>query len=133
MSTFVIYCDFQSYDKELNTKDNKRTENLTSHVASSHRYRVLCANPKYRKEYVDYLGEGCEKNFLEDIEKEVKKCQELLGTEHTKRKTYKNLKCCHICKGEFEEIPKSKVLDHDHITRKFREVHINCYQHLEHA
>jgi hypothetical protein len=84
-------------------------------------------NRKNDGEYRSYRGVGAGRKFLDALLEEVKKCNDIVKNEFNKKvvmsvEDYDVLEKavdCHICGGKFTETDL-KVLDHCHVTGKFR-------------
>ncbi|CAB4013255.1 Gastrula zinc finger [Paramuricea clavata] len=96
--------------------------------------RVCYFDGKYDGEYKSYRGVGAVGRFLSDLLGEVEECNKIIQSEFNKVaimsvKDYDKLEKaveCHICGGKFSEGDK-KVLDHCHVTGKFRgAAHNSC-------
>jgi hypothetical protein len=131
---FVIYADFESLLIPVDEKGGclRKTQ---SHEMCSYGFKRVCYyDGMYDGEYKSYRGVGAIRRFLNDMLAEVKECNRIIQTEFNKVaimsvKNYDELEKaveCHICNGKFSKDDK-KVLDHCHVTGKFRgAAHNSC-------
>ena len=131
---FVIYADFESLLVPVDEKGGclRKTQ---SHEMCSYGFKRVCYyDGKYDGEYKSYRGVGAIKRFLNNMLTEVEECNRIIQTEFNKEvimsvkdfDNYERAVECHICNGKFTEADK-KVLDHCHVTGKFRgAAHNSC-------
>ncbi|CAB4008874.1 Gastrula zinc finger [Paramuricea clavata] len=131
---FVIYADFESLLIPVDG-EGKCLRKTHDHEMCSYGFKRVCYyDGKYDGEYRSYRGVGAIGRFLSELLGEVEKCNEIIQNEFNKEvvmsvKDYDKLEKateCHICGGKFSEGDK-KVLDHCHVTGKFRgAAHNSC-------
>ena len=131
---FVIYADFESLliPEEGEGKCLRKTQR---HELCSYGFKRVCHyDNKYSGEYKSYRGPGAVRRFLKELLEEVKMCNLIVQEKFVKPvvmcvndfDTYENEVVCHICDGVFTEADP-KVLDHCHITGKYRgAAHNSC-------
>ncbi|CAB4011854.1 hypothetical protein AC249_AIPGENE9596, partial [Paramuricea clavata] len=131
---FVIYADFESLLIPVDG-EGKCLRKTHDHEMCSYGFKRVCYfDGKYDGEYKSYRGVGAVGRFLSDLLGEVEECNKIIQSEFNKVaimsvKDYDKLEKaveCHICGGKFSEGDK-KVLDHCHVTGKFRgAAHNSC-------
>jgi hypothetical protein len=131
---FVIYADFESLLIPV-AGEGKCLRKIQSHELCGYGFKSVCHyDSKYDGEYKCYRGVGAGRKFLDALLEEVKECNEIIQGEFNKKvvmslENYDELEKavkCHICGGKFTEADK-KVLDHCHVTGKFRgAAHNSC-------
>ncbi|CAB4012234.1 Gastrula zinc finger [Paramuricea clavata] len=131
---FVIYADFESQLIPVDG-DGKCLRKTQSHEMCSYGFKRVCYyDGKYDGEYKSYRGVGAIGRFLTDVLNETEECNRIIQDEFTKEAVmsvndYTELEGateCHICGGKFSGDDK-KVLDHCHVTGKFRgAAHNSC-------
>ncbi|CAB4012236.1 uncharacterized transposon-derived [Paramuricea clavata] len=131
---FVIYADFESQLIPVDG-DGKCLRKTQSHEMCSYGFKRVCYyDGKYDGEYKSYRGVGATGRFLTDVLNETEECNRIIQDEFTKEAVmsvndYTELEGateCHICGGKFSGDDK-KVLDHCHVTGKFRgAAHNSC-------
>ena len=126
---FVIYADFECFTKRLAScqpdPNNSYTEKFQYHKPSGFCYYLKTINDIYEPKMVSYTckkDEDVGQKFVNSIEKTVRKLYSNIWYKKVKMTTadkenYKNSKYCHICEGELKD---DKVLDHCHLTGKYR-------------
>ncbi|CAB3980720.1 Gastrula zinc finger, partial [Paramuricea clavata] len=131
---FVIYADFESLLIPVDGK-GECLRKTHDHEMCSYGFKRACYyDGKYDGEYKSYRGVGAISRSLSELLGEVEKCNGIIQSEFNKEvvmsvKDYDKLEKateCHICGGKFGESDK-KVLDHCHVTSKFRgAAHNSC-------
>ncbi|XP_065662566.1 uncharacterized protein LOC136085205 [Hydra vulgaris] len=98
---FVVYADFESFIKQIDTCEPNSNESYTKqyqkHIPSSFCYYIKCFDEVFIKEAQSHLTQ-------------------MIFTPENKREFNAAVKC-HICR---EDLEKDKVRDHCHITGKYR-------------
>ncbi|CAB3980719.1 Hypothetical predicted protein [Paramuricea clavata] len=131
---FVIYADFESLLIPVDGKGECLRKTHDHEMCSYGFKRVCYYDGKYDGEYKSYRGVGAISRSLSELLGEVEKCNGIIQSEFNKEvvmsvKDYDKLEKateCHICGGKFGESDK-KVLDHCHVTSKFRgAAHNSC-------
>ena len=144
---FMLYADFESilkptderYKDKMNQLKNERkgkasyTEKLNTHVPSGWCVHSKFAYGEVPDPMTAYRGKDCVEEFVDHIEKEVKRLYELYPqqpmielTDVLKRE-YEAAEKCHICLKPFGDPENRKVRDHCHYTGLFRgAAHNNC-------
>ena len=144
---FMLYADFESilkpvderYRDKMNRLKAEReskasyTEKLNTHVPSGWSVYSKFAYGDVPDPMTDYRGEDCVEQFVDHVEKEVKRLYELYPqqpmaelTDVLKRE-YEAAKSCHICLKPFGDPENRKVRDHCHYTGLYRgAAHNNC-------
>ena len=144
---FMLYADFESIlkpvderyrDKMKQMKAERKdkasyTEKLNTHVPSG-----WCVHSKFAYGDVPdptklYRGKDCVEQFVDHVEKEVKRLYELYPqqpmielTDVLKRE-HEAAESCHICLKPFDDPGNRKVRDHCHYTGLYRgAAHNNC-------
>ena len=130
---FVVYADFECYTEKIHTCSPNEIKSFTNkyqkHKASGFCYLIKSFDDKiFSPKLVKYTAESPDDDipqiFIENLEQDIKKIynntkyhkKEADMTEMDK-KEYENATRCHICEGELGE---DKVLDHCHLTGKYR-------------
>ncbi|CAB4004929.1 Collagen EMF1-alpha [Paramuricea clavata] len=131
---FVIYADFESLLIPVDGK-GECLRKTHSHEMCSYGFKRVCYyDGKYDGEYKSYRGAGAIGRFLSDVVAEAEECNRIIQNEFNKVAImsvgdYKELEKateCHICNGKFTKAD-GKVLDHCHVTGKFRgAAHNSC-------
>lgn len=126
---FIIIADFESILKPVHTCTPDDSESFTlktqQHAPFSFAYYIICDYDSSLNKYVQYTGEDCAKVFMERLQEEVKhiyanhlkpvKPLQKLTSEEVE--SFKSTDQCHICETTISE---DKVLDHCHLTGKYR-------------
>lgn len=126
---FVIYCDFGTLVRKVDTCSPSPETSSTAHEAHfdpcGYAYQVVCTNSKYTKPSVVHrgqTGENVVEHFLESLLREeeyikgvLSDNEPLLMTKETE-KLFRNATQCHICEQPFNEKTK-KVRDHNHLEK----------------
>ena len=140
---FVVYADFESFIKPIDTCHPNNEESYTNkyqkHTPSSFCYHIKCFDDSlYQQEPVTFTAENetddvaqifvdtLEQN-IKDIYNQFKFPKEMIFTKKDET-LYKSTTTCHICEGAEGEFRKNeidddnyiKVRDHCHLTGKFR-------------
>ena len=151
---FMLYADFESIlkpmderykdkMKQLKTERERKqleteeeasyTEKLNTHVPSGWCVYSKFAYGDVPNPMTDYRGKDCVEQFVDHVEKEVKRLYELYPqqpmTELTEvlKGEYEAAENCHICLKPFNDPENRKVRDHCHYTGLYRGVaHNNC-------
>ena len=129
---FVVYADFESSTEKIDTcsPDESRsfTKQYQKHKASGYCYLIKCFDdnifpPKLVRYTAKSSDEDIPQMFVDNLESDIKKIYNRFKF-HKKVKMskkdkfdYKNANHCHICEGE---LGVDKVLDHCHLTGKYR-------------
>ncbi|XP_065684304.1 uncharacterized protein LOC136096687 [Hydra vulgaris] len=138
---FVIYADFESFIKPIDTctpnPDESYTKQYQKLTPSSFCYYIKCFDESIEKtieETIDHSilatftadseDDDVAQIFVDNLEADIKKIynkylkfpKDIIFTSKDKEE-FKNAKACHICEKDLEE---DKVKDHCHITGKYR-------------
>ena len=130
---FIVYADFESLIKPLNTcepnPENSYTKKYQEHKPSSFCYYIKCFDDEvYSQKPVKYTvkpeDEDVAQKFVDMLEKNVKSIHKkfdkpkrmIFGTRE--KIEFKKATKCWICHGEFGD--EKKVRDYCHYTGKFR-------------
>ncbi|XP_065639501.1 uncharacterized protein LOC136072267 [Hydra vulgaris] len=138
---FVIYADFESFVKPIDTctpnPDESYTKQYQKHTPSSFCYYIKCFDKSIEKTIKKTIGHNILSTFTADseddnvaqifvyhLEADIKKIynkylkfrKDIIFTSKDKEE-FNNAKICHICEEDLEE---DKVKDHCHITGKYR-------------
>ena len=129
---FVVYADFESFTENIHTCRPDVSKSFTNqyqkHKPSSYFYFIKCFDDNiFLPRLVQYTAQSPEEDiqqmFVENLESDIKKIYNKLKF-HKKVKMSKkdqvtpnNATHCHICNDELGE---DKVLDHCHLTGKYR-------------
>lgn len=124
---FVIYCDFETLVRKVDTCSPDPKTSSTTHETHfdpcGYAYQVVCTNSKYTKPPVVHrgqLGENVVEHFLDSLLREEKYVKDILADDEPLLMTketetlFRNSTHCHICEQPFNEKTK-KVRDHYHI------------------
>ena len=137
---FVIYADFESFIKPINTcapnTNTSYTKQYQKHTPSSSCYYVKCFDESvYKSKLVTFTAfdetDDVAQLFVNCLEKEVKRIyNKILKIKKNKIENQEDIDhfnsatTCHICG---EELDGDKVWDHCHITGKYRgAAHNSC-------
>ena len=140
---FVVYADFESFIKPIDTCHPNNEESYTNkyqkHTPSSFCYHIKCFDDSlYQQEPVTFTAENetddvaqifvdtLEQN-IKDIYNQFKFSKKMIFTKKDET-LYKSTTTCHICEGAEGEFRRNeidddnyiKVRDHCHLTGKFR-------------
>lgn len=128
---FVIYADFESFLEPCNSEESLNfTTDLQKHVAAAFGYYIVCSYNSSLNKYVSYRGPGCIDKFLECLNIDVARINEILNNpvpiniseEQSKQLT--EARDCSICS---ELLLDDRVFDHDHLNGAFRGIaHSYC-------
>ena len=147
-SPFVVYADFEGRLIPIHTCSPNEiksfTKNYQMHKTSGFCYYIKCFDesilPKDFKICVNYTAKSDDEDvaqiFTEYLERDVRKIFELIEEKketfkvydkknmtEMDKKDYENATNCHICEREFSETEEEdfkKVIDHCHLTGKYR-------------
>ncbi|XP_048588381.1 uncharacterized protein LOC116601844 [Nematostella vectensis] len=130
---FVVYADFESFTENIDTcsPDESRsfTKQYQKHKPSGFCYLIKCSiddgvfSPKLVQRTVQGSAEDVAQLFVESLESDIKeiynkfKFPKEVEMTREDEMNYDNATHCHICGGELGE---DKVLDHCHLTGKYR-------------
>ncbi|XP_020912011.1 uncharacterized protein LOC110249773 [Exaiptasia diaphana] len=129
---FVVYADFECFTENIDTcsPDNSRsfTKQYQKHKPSGFCYFIKCFDDNiFSSELVRRTAESPDEDipqiFIKNLESDIKdiynKFKFTKKVSKSKKDTisFKNATHCHICEGELGE---DKVLDHCHLTGKYR-------------
>ena len=144
---FMLYADFESilkpvdemYKNKMKQLKAERkgkasyTEKLNTHVPSGWCVYSKFAYGDVPDPMMAYRGEDCVEQFVDHLEKEIKRLYELYPqqpmTELTDvlKREYGVAESCHICMKPFGDPKNRKVRDHCHYTGLYRgAAHNNC-------
>ena len=107
--------------------DNDHTKKYQDHIPCSFAYKLVCIDNKFSKDVVLYRGKNAVFKFIQCIFKEYNYCRNVLKKHFTKNlvmtaeenKKFERSSTCWIC-GKLIDIGDNKVIDHCHITGKYR-------------
>ena len=136
---FVVYADFESFIKPINTCDPDEKQSFTKqyqkHTPSSFCYYIKCFDDTvYKGKPVTFTAtsetDDVAGKFVEMLEEDIIEIYEItkfpkkmVMTDEDKKK-YNDAKICHICE---ENLGNEKVQDHCHLTGKYRgAAHNSC-------
>ena len=133
---FVVYADFESFIKPIQSCDPDDKESYTKqyqkHEPSSFCYYIKCFdNEVYEPKLVSYMGEDAAQKFVEMLEEDIKIItnipeKKMIFGKKEKEQFDKETKCW-ICKEEFNDDKIYKVRDQCHFTGRYRgAVHNKC-------
>ena len=129
---FVVYADFESFNENIDTcyldGEKSFTNQYQKHKPSSYCYLIKCFDdkiftPKLVQCTANSVEEDIPQMFVENLESDIKKIYNKFKFPKKANKTMKDLinynhaTHCHICQYELGE---DKVLDHCHLTGKYR-------------
>ena len=130
--TFIVYADFESYIKPMQSCDpnpeSSYTKQYQRHEPSSFCYYIKCFDDKVCKpKFVSYTGKDAVQKFVDMLEKDIKRIttipeKEMVFGEKERERFQKETKCW-ICNGKFTDDFKqfsNKVRDHCHFTGRYR-------------
>jgi hypothetical protein len=137
---FVIYADFESFTKPIDTCQPNPAESFTNkyqkHVPSSFCYYVKCFDDDiYSQDPVEFTAtsedDDVSQKFVDSLIGNVKQiyqkfkfAKKMILTEEDK-KNFSDATECHICGDAL--VPSEKVRDHCHLSGKFRgAAHNSC-------
>ena len=136
---FVIYADFECLTEPISSCKRDDTKSFThqyqKHKPSGFAYLIKSYDDSlFKPQLIEYTAESedddVSRKFVSSLEKSVRKLHKLSrfvkkSTLNKKNKAdYDKAIQCHICDGEFNG---DKVLDHDHLTGKYRgAAHNDC-------
>ena len=130
---FVFYVDFESFTEKIHTCSPNESESFTNqyqkHKPSGFSYIIKSFDDElFPPELVKYTAESEDDDipqiFVDNLEQDIKKIYN--NTKYHKKaeamsemdkKEYENATHCHICE---EKLGEDKVLDHCHLTGKYR-------------
>ncbi|XP_067673083.1 uncharacterized protein [Haliotis asinina] len=123
---FLIVADFES----LLVPEQGNTSRLNRHVPCAYAYKVVCTDEQYSKPIQTYVGQNAAEHFIENILKEYDEIMNLFDSVKPIQLTEQDQRLiastthCGLC-GEL--LGSDRVLDHDHLSGKFRQVlHNKC-------
>jgi len=130
---FVVYADFECFTENIETSSSDEAKSFTKkyqkHKPSGFLYLIKCFDdniypPMLRNYTADSPDEDVSRKFMDFLERDI---EEIYNNFHrfpmkvqmtqSDEIDFKNASNCHICDGELGE---DKVLDHCHITGKYR-------------
>ncbi|XP_048582217.1 uncharacterized protein LOC125561810 [Nematostella vectensis] len=129
---FVVYADFESFTENIDTCSPDGSKSFTKqyqkHKPSGFCYLIKCFDGDISpSELVRYTAESPDEDipqlFVESLESDIKKIYDKFRFPKKVKMTpkdkiaYNDATHCHICEGELGE---DKVLDHCHLTGKYR-------------
>ncbi|MCG8374780.1 MAG: DNA polymerase, partial [Balneolales bacterium] len=129
---FVVYADFESFTENIDTcsPDESRsfTKQYQKHKPSGFCYFIKCFDDNiFSSELVRYTAKSPDEDipqiFIKNLESDIKDIYNKFKFTKKVKMTlkdkiaYNNATHCHICEGELGE---DKVLDHCHLTGKYR-------------
>ena len=128
---FVIYCDFETLNRDIFTcspdPDKSSTTSKKHLEVCSYGYKRICTvDDRFTKETVIYRGSNASEHFIESLLEEEKEIRQILSeTEPLKmtdkdREDFRKATHCFICEKPFEVNENNKVLDHCHVSGKYR-------------
>jgi hypothetical protein len=128
---FVIYADFESFTVGISqSPSSDKTVKYQEHVPSGFCYLVHCSVDDYSQQPIIYRGPNVAKEFIHRIQAEEKRIKDIYANPMPVNMTDEDWKrygkesICHICE---KPLGDDKVLDHCHISGKFRgAAHSNC-------
>ncbi|XP_065681600.1 uncharacterized protein LOC136095231 [Hydra vulgaris] len=142
---FVVYADFESFIKPINTcspnPNDFYTKQYQKHTPSSFCSYIKCFDEKiYQSKLVTFTAsnedEDVAQKLVDTLEEDVKKIyndylkfpKKMIFTSKDKN-NFDNAKICHICEKDLKE---DRVRDHSHITGKYRgAAHSDCNLQLK--
>ena len=147
---FVVYADFESFPEKIHTCSPDESKSFTKqyqkHKPSGFCYLIKSFDDKiFPPQLVQYTSESPEDDisqiFVDTLEKDIREIYDEIKSNKLKfhkkvedlsemdKKDYKNATHCHICEFELGE---DKVLDHCHLTGKYRgAAHNKCNLNYE--
>ncbi|XP_065645294.1 uncharacterized protein LOC136075785 [Hydra vulgaris] len=129
---FVIYADFESFIKPINTctpnPNDSYTKQYQKHIPSSFCYYIKCYNQSiYKDRLVTYTANSEDEDiaqiFIDYLQEDIIKiCNEVdfnkpMIFRSKNKKAFKAAINCHICE---EYLGEDRVRDHCHLTGKYR-------------
>ena len=137
---FVTYVDFESITEKIDTCSPDKSKSFTNqyqkHKPSGYCYYIKCFDDEiFKSKPIQYTANSSDEDvaqkFVNELEKEIRKIynktikpgiskfkkMKLKDMPEKDKKDYKNATHCHICEGE---LGGDKVLDHCHLTGKYR-------------
>ena len=142
---FMLYADFESilkpvderYRDKMNQMKAERkgsyTDKINTHVPSGWCVHSKFAYGEVPDPTTDYRGKDCVEQFVDHVEKEVKRLYELYPQQPMRELTdvlkteHEAAEECHICRKPFGDPKNRKVRDHCHYTGLYRgAAHNNC-------
>ena len=136
---FVIYADFECFTQNIETctPDERKsyTKKYQKHTPSGFCYLIKCIDdkifkPKVVTHTIKSEDEDVSQIFVDSLEHSIKEIYSKFKTIKKVKMTkedeinYKNSTKCHICE---EELNGDRVLDHCHITGRYRgNAHNDC-------
>ena len=131
---FKIYADFECNLQDTEIYEGSCTKKYHDHVPCSYAFKVVCIDNRFSKSIVFYRGKNAAYGFIKAIHKEHKYYKELMKeyfnknliTNEEEEHLFQQSNSCWICKKIIND-DDEKVIDHCHITSKFREAaHWDC-------
>ncbi|XP_065658700.1 uncharacterized protein LOC136083224 [Hydra vulgaris] len=136
---FVVYADFESFIKQIETCEPNPNESYTKqyqkHIPSSFCYYIKCFNESFYQSSTVAFTASSETDdvaqiFIDSLQENIIKIcyrikfpKKMIFTTENKN-DFNSATQCHICG---EKLGKDKVRDHSHITRKYKgATHQNC-------
>ena len=127
---FVIYCDFETLNRRIDTFENdpNKSQTVLKKVfdVSSFGYKVVCSvDSNYTKSVLIYCGKDASSKFIKYLLEEQSEIKELLKRNEPIKMTCKDIKHyqkathCYICGEGFDEA-QDKCRDHSHLSGKYR-------------
>ena len=134
---FVVYADFESYIKPLQScelnPESSYTKQYQKHEPSSFCYYIKCFDDEvYKPKLVSYLGEDAAQKFVEMLEDDIREISNILKKKmifgEKEKEQFDKETQCWICNKEFDDDnDDDKVIDHCHFTDRYRgAAHISC-------
>jgi hypothetical protein len=133
---FVIYADFETYVKPIQTCDldpnSSHTSNISEFEPCGFAYHIVSTDRRYTKPPTVYRGNDIVETFMIQLLEEEERIIDLLRRiepmqiNSSIEDSFHRASHCHLCGLEFEK-KYDKVRNHDHITGEFfGAAHRNC-------
>ena len=123
----ILISDWEAILQKMDPHDDGNTQNVQEHIPCGYAYQICSPIPEFCTKVKIYRGEDCVNHFLDRMDMEYKRVKPILDqvtpmtlTEED-RTEISSATHCSICFKdlEIEELGHS-VMDHDHVTGKFR-------------
>ena len=131
MCPFIIYCDFETLNRDIASCHPDPAKSSTTATklldVCSYGYKRICTvDDRYTKSTVIFRGPNAAQHFVESLLREEEEIKEILSRVEPLKMTdeeyseYAQATTCFICECEFDQDGANRVLDHCHVSGRYR-------------